>query len=307
MPLYFERLTASDLKSLSPAQTVFFFPVGPLEDHGPHLPMGTHLFEALHFAVSAAERLEKEQPGWTAVIMPAAPLGINSHTTRLSLTVRPHVLRDWLVDACHGLWKADFRYFVCFSGERGPRQLTAIEDAAKFLRRKAGRLRSSPILRRWSRLPILVSATSAQISAQDVWKSPFWPDPLEHAGMRDTSVMLAIVPDLVRPVYKTLPSSLRPDSRWDRLWQRLRQKTSGYWGSPQDADPEIGKRILDRELDGVFVKLRAVWDGANPESLFRSWYSILPPNRSLFKAWLLAIALLILVIVWIKLLLQSTG
>src|SRR4051812_27649026 len=126
-------LRRTELDALPKSQTVFFFGVGPLEDHGPHLRMGLDVAEAEWLCRSAAERLEKEKPGWVGVLMPSVPLGIDSDTTELAITVRPHVLRDWLVDACRSLRRAGFSHFVCFSGHLGPRQLTAIEEAGKIL------------------------------------------------------------------------------------------------------------------------------------------------------------------------------
>jgi hypothetical protein len=73
---------------------------------------------------------------------------------------------------------------------------------------------------------------------------------------------------------------------------------SGYWGSPADAEVEVGQSDLNHTLDLVFPKMRAVWDGADPNSLFRSWYSILPPNRSFYKAWILAVMICLCMAGW---------
>src|SRR5262245_40865058 len=128
MPFEITRMTSVQLKTLVPSQTVFFFAVGPIEDHGPHLPLGLDLFEAQRLCQFTAESLEKEMPGWKAVLMPAAPLGVNSDTTETAITVRGHVLKDWIVDACRSLSRSGFRHFVSFSGHLGPRQLTALEE-----------------------------------------------------------------------------------------------------------------------------------------------------------------------------------
>src|SRR4051812_45382976 len=113
MPLEFTRLSREGLDTLPRDRTVFFFGVGPLEDHGPHLPLGLDPLEARWMCEATAERLEREKPGWRGVLMPSLPLGIDSNTTALALTVRAHVLRDWLVDACRGLSRAGFVHFVC--------------------------------------------------------------------------------------------------------------------------------------------------------------------------------------------------
>lgn len=310
MPLEFSRITAAQLRSLSPAATVFFFPTGPLEDHGPHLPLGLDLLAAERLCRLAAERIESEMPGWVGVLMPSAPLGVNSHTTRIALTVRGHVLRDWLIDSCRSLIRAGFRQFVCFSGQLGPRQLTAIEEAGKTLNWEgpwsALRRLLAPGGSPQSLKPLFVSASSALVSARDTVRSPFWPDPLEHGAEQDTSLALHL--DLVAPGI-SLPTEIpgRESSMIIRSWKRFRRVQEGCWGlvSPSHADAARGEKLLKDSLEELFPKLRAVLEGGRQGSLFRSWYSILPPNQSYFKAWLLVMMILSLVIAWAYLSAQS--
>ena len=40
--------------------------VSPLEEHGPHLPVGVDAFTGRHLAESIAERVVAERPGWSA-------------------------------------------------------------------------------------------------------------------------------------------------------------------------------------------------------------------------------------------------
>lgn len=305
MAVEFARLSSAQLLRLPRAQTVFFFPVGPLEDHGPHLPMGLDLFEATELCRLAAERLEREMPGWNAVIMPIAPLGIDSDTQVLALTVRAHVLRDWLVDACRGLTRAGFFHYVCFTGHLGPKQLTAIEEAGGMIRKSTRWIRLTRKLMgnraaQLSPLPTLVSACSTQVTAATVRGSPLFLDTREHGGRRDTSVALALDPALVDPQFASLGvQAWVSPSHWGRAWRRITRKTSGYWGKPAEASPAWGHGVLSGSLDEIFPKLRAVFEGADPNLLFRSWYSIVPPNRTFFKSWLLAMSFAALLLVWV--------
>lgn len=308
MPLEFAQLTSAQIQALAPERTVFFFPVGPIEDHGPHLPVGADLSEAAALSRLAAERLERDLQGWIGVLMPSAPLGVEGNTTSMAITVRAHVLRDWLVDASRSLIRMGFAHFVCFSGHIGPRQLTAIEDAGKIILRRTW-------LKRLLRLggkgpfPSLVSARSGLITAADVRKAPLWPDPLEHGGQRDTSIALALAvaeQRSVDPAFVGLPAVERSGSTFSRLFARLTRARKGYWGpAPSQATPESGQKTLIGTVDEVFPKLRAVWEGANPDSLFRSWYSILPPNKSFAVAWLLTFALLGLLLAWFYVFVQG--
>jgi creatinine amidohydrolase len=293
MPLALADLTRTKLDALTKTNTVFFFAVGPFEDHGPHLPVGLDVTEASWLCKHAAERLESEKPGWVGVLVPPFMGGIDSNTTELALTVRPHVLRDWLVDTCRSLRKVGFIHFVCFSGNLGPRQLTAIEEAGKILNRR--RL-AGLVMPRFAPAKF-VSASSALVPPSEVRRSPFWPDAVEHGGARDSSVAisLGVHPEL-DPA--TLPEEKRPAKVTERLLNRIRGKTHGYWGVPAKASPEAGHRELQERLNDVFPKLRAVWEGSNPNMLFRSYYSLLPPNWSFFKAWVLSGLILLIMVIW---------
>jgi creatinine amidohydrolase len=299
MPIEIRKLTSRELEALPRENTVFFFPVGPLEDHGPHLPMGLDLEEASRLCYLAAQHLEAEIPGWVGVIMPPAPLGIDSNTTQIAITVRPHVLRDWLVDSSRSLIRNGFYHFVCFSGHLGPKQLTAIEEAGSIIRKTGRWTRLGGALAGRGKLrPSLVSASSSFVSFKDVLKSPFWPDPEEHGGERDTSMALALMRDWVDPAYQSLPPVEKASSRWSRNFKRRLRQLGSYWGKPESAQAQVGEKEVFAKLEKVFPKLRAVWEGANPNFLFRSWYSIFPPNKSFFKAWLLALWIVVVLVLW---------
>ncbi len=294
--LEFAKLSAAAFETLSREKTIFFFPVGPLEDHGPHLPMGLDLAHATRLAQLTAERMEREMPEWKCVLMPSVALGIDSDTSSLAIRVRAHVLRDWLVDCCKSLVREGFQYFVCYSGHSGPRQLSAIEEAGKLLSRW-----------HWHRprrkRPMLISASSALVTWKDFARAPMWVDAQEHGGKIDTSVALAIAPAVVDGMREALPPMEAPGRGLSRWWRMQRGEVNGYWGAPGEASREVGEASLGETVDTVWPKLRAVLEsGANPRFLFRSWYGILPPNRSLFRAWLLAlvIALIVFLTLWVN-------
>jgi len=287
MALELKSITSQKLRSLPPDTTVFLFPVGSLEDHGPHLPLGLGILEGEALTKLFANKIEKEMKGWSAVIMPTLSAAAQVTTTKFSFPIRAYVLRDWLVDSCRHLKRLGFRNFVCISGNSSPRQLTAIEEAGKIV--------CGPILFfKGKRKPKLLSATSALTTWAEVKKAPLWPDPDEHGGKTDTSIALALS-NTVDPSYKSLPARDKDLLSSTRLLKRLSNQSGGYWGNPAHASAELGDQELTKKIECIFPKLRNALEGASPRSDFRSWYSILPPNRSFYKSWMLFSAIVLLV------------
>src|SRR5438477_10079860 len=69
------ELSFTRLRALDRERTAVIFSVSPLEEHGPHLPVGTDLFDAEFFAEQLAERIVSEKPGWTVLLRPPVPRG----------------------------------------------------------------------------------------------------------------------------------------------------------------------------------------------------------------------------------------
>lgn len=276
-------LSPEDLQALPRNQTVFFFSVSPLEDFGPHLPFDTGLLLAEQYCQETARRLEQECPGWKGILMPSLPLGLETHTPRhFHLTVRPHVLRDWLVDASQSLIRQGFEHFVCFTGQLGAKQLTAIEEAGSLLHQEGWKRFCI-----WKKRPRLLSASSGWISFKEhVLKEPAGPVPVEHGGREDTALLLAAYPEKVRALFQSLP-------------QRSQKEAAGYWGQPAQATADLGKEILKERLFKLHGPLLALWKKEKPQpSFFRSGYRLIPSHQSFFRSWLLVLAICFLFWLW---------
>src|SRR5712692_3662307 len=71
--LSFTRLDALDRR-----RAVVIFAVSPLEEHGPHLPVGTDLYDAEFFSEELAKRILEAKPGWTVLLGPSLPVGASA-------------------------------------------------------------------------------------------------------------------------------------------------------------------------------------------------------------------------------------
>ena len=63
-PIYLiEELTWKEIDALDRARTLFILPVGMLEQHGPHLPVGADTFGVSYEASAVAQRVVVRAPG----------------------------------------------------------------------------------------------------------------------------------------------------------------------------------------------------------------------------------------------------
>jgi creatinine amidohydrolase/Fe(II)-dependent formamide hydrolase-like protein len=293
-------LHAAELRALPRDRTVFFLPVGPIEDHGDALPLTLDLAEADALAARTAANLDPD--GWSCVIAPVAALGIDANTGAFGIRVRPHVLRDYLVDFCDSLAKQGFRYFIATSGNTGPRQLTVIEEAGKFLRKRHLRFGVFPN----ARAPVLVSANSVLLDEGEKSLSSLFMSPKEHGGERDAGIALAIAPDLVNESFLRAQPAVEANGASFARWRALENgKVSGYWGNPARGDAAKGAELLDEKAKTLATKWKAAVEGGKPHALFKSWYSLVPSNQSLFRVWILVILLATVLGAWMLITLQT--
>src|SRR5690349_14596113 len=75
MRLLLEELTRDEAQAIAPDALVVL-PVGAIEQHGPHLPVGVDTYAVTHIARSAAESVAGQIP---VLVTPTLPFGSSHH------------------------------------------------------------------------------------------------------------------------------------------------------------------------------------------------------------------------------------
>ena len=285
----FSLLHPADLEALSPELTLFLFPVGGLEQHGPHLPLGVKLLQAEEFTKSLAAELGRKLPNWNFILMPLLPLTVDTHTSRMALPVRAHVVRDALVDQAEQLKRLGFRNFVSVSSHLTPRQLTALEDAARLV--TSGWFGGGSAQ--------MVCVSSALIDSSELWKSPLLSLPPEHGGSRDTGIMMQFLPEAVSPPPGTLADIPAPKASPSRLIRFFRHEVDGYWGSPSTGSAKESHRLSIVDSESLAIRLIPWLERSEGKKQFLSAYGRFPVNGSFFKAYLLAAIFFVVMTFWV--------
>jgi len=206
-------LTAKELAALDRDRTVVFSSVSPLEVHGDHLPLGTDLFIAESVRDRIMERLAQRHPDYSALVLPTLWLGANAIPVPGSVPVSHRAVRRAVWDTGRALADLGFRTWVLTDNHGGPLHQIALETAARSLAPLNLHLVAPfhALFRRMvDRDPALLRATGLARdrcgAAEDA-----------HAGTNETSLMLALHPDKVRPSWtdtgparqSPMPPSLR--------------------------------------------------------------------------------------------------
>ena len=207
-----------------PDREVGLVPVGAVEQHGPHLPTGTDTIVAQAICEAAASECD-------APVLPAIALGVSyGHGTVLpgTLSLSPElldaVIRQYaLWAACSGLHRLIF--VNAHFGNVGA--LHTATDQLRLLR---------PDLR--------VGTVDWWAADPDVHKEILSDGADIHANRGETSIMLAIAPELVR--LDRLDEADDEDRTTDLVFRYTAPSLSrnGVTGRPSEATPELGERLL---------------------------------------------------------------
>ncbi len=254
------ELSFTELDALDRNRAVVIFTVSPLEEHGPHLPVGTDVFVSEFFAEQLARRIVAEKAEWTVLIGPSLPVGASALEHAGTLLVRARTVRNVALDYGAALARQGFRYILLSNAHGGPRHVVALEEAAAVVSRRYGvRMLSLSGLVLWKVLrgrfsdrlePILGRALTED--EREALRGD------AHGGLWETSLILLIRPELVNASFSGLPpqrfSLLEALKKNYPL--RLGNQT-GYIGSPAVATKEFGeaaRRVLSE----------AVWEVTRP-------------------------------------------
>jgi creatinine amidohydrolase len=279
--LLMEELTWVEIDALDRERTVVILPIGMVEQHGPHLPVGSDSFGVRYEAEKVAERVS--QAGWTVLSMP--PLnygqsGANNLGGRRShpgtYAMRQSTLRSLVADLGAELARNRFKWIFVMNGHAAPSHHVAVNDACDFV--------SETFQVTMQNVSALLMADEAlQTEIQKIRERHFTKDQITsfgvdvHAGMAETSGMLAIRRDLVDPEYVRLPD--RNGATLAELREHARAPDwQGYVSSPAQATERYGRDVEEFWIDGTTRLIRATLSGARSRTPTARYPDVLLAN-----------------------------
>jgi creatinine amidohydrolase len=286
-------MTAFEADRLDRARTTVFLVISPVEEHGPHLPLGTDIYEAEAVARRLAARIVAARPSETVVFYPPIPVGADGFRFVGTAEVRPAVVAALVEDVCASLAEGGFARFIVSSHHGGPRHNLALERAARRVpARTGGRARLLSLAGR----TIVglyfeggLESHHERMGDDDGKRRALAVDC--HAGAFETSELLAIRPDLVRPGWAELPPVLLALEKLTPGAGRSCADGKGYFGAPALSSRERGEAYMDMVVERALPDVLAFLDGKDVPGLAWRWRAGLAfmaawaSARDAFAAW----------------------
>lgn len=229
----------SDVTRKDAARWIAVLPLAAIEQHGPHLPLGTDVMIADAYLARVRDLLPTNVP---AIFLPVQAVGISTEHLAFpgTLTLPPDVaIRGWTALG-ESLARAGLRKLVMVSSHGG--NSAAMSLVAQDLRARLGFL---AVTTAWSRFGM-----PDGLFADDEIRHGI------HGGAIETSIMLAAYPDQVRTNeiknFEPCSIAMERDYRWLSVqrpapfaWQAQDLHLSGAIGDASAASADKGRQLLD--------------------------------------------------------------
>lgn len=226
------ELTKDEYDRLADQRT-FVLPVGILEEHGPHLPLGTDIFQAEAVVNEAAARAD-------AVVLPTLNYG-NCHSTRPfpgSISLSFDTLRSVGTEVLEELARHGVSSLAIVSGHAGGGHMRALKAAGRSVIADHPELRVA-LLSEWD---VLFGHGGERFDGVEV------PEADGHAGTMETARIQHLHPNLVRD----RPGEHLPEEEGFELTPTPEASMpDGYIGDPSAATPELGELLHSLAVEAL--------------------------------------------------------
>ena len=215
-------------------------PWGSLEQHGPHLPLGTDGFFAEQVLHQALQALPRQLPIWS---LPLQSLGFapEHRSFGVSFTQPAEVMLAQVEAIAEPLARSGFQRLVLFNGHGG--QISLLDVAARQVHGRHPQLG----VHAWFLWDV--------DGVMDLVPEPERREGL-HAGLAETSLMLHMAPDLVKLHQAVVepppppPAGLSLEGRFSSAWTTKALSRSGTVGSPHGATASLGAALNQKLVQG---------------------------------------------------------
>lgn len=238
-----DHLTAPEFeKAVATCKGVGILPMGVLEAHSAHLPLGQDMLTAHATACSAAE----QEP---AIVLPPYPWGINHETSHLpgGMVLSVELVMRMMGEVCDEMARNGLKKIIIISGHGGNRHVIPL-----FVQTLTQKQRDYCVY--FANVPYFTDRSEKMMTCKE----------LGHACEGETSVALHLHAELVK--MDALPEPFTSLKRNEKLAEAdvygpadwYGQYPTMYVGDAIDSSAEKGKVMVDDVIAGLVKAILAV-------------------------------------------------
>jgi creatinine amidohydrolase/Fe(II)-dependent formamide hydrolase-like protein len=245
------ELNAADIAAIDKEKAVVLIPIGSVEQHGPHLPLGSKCFLSEAIAWQAESKLKAE--GIIPLIAPVFPYMPcqTSFGFKGCYSMAARTYSDALYEIGHSFKREGFAFVYFVNLSISPDALKAVSVAVEDLN-------TLNDFRAYDPLPLWNFSPSERLDAI-LKEMGLEPANELHGDVKETSALLALDEELVDKSVLPQLNRCQINPSWEILKGNFSfiemGSNSGYIGSPDLADPEIGRLYLE---EGAFALSEAI-------------------------------------------------
>lgn len=227
-----DNLTFTELEKLINDKTVVILPVGSVEEHGPHLPLNSDMIQPNYISEKVSDRIG-------AIVLPPISYGwtktMNSFTGTISINF--DTLKNLVFDILNAVCNSGIKNIVILSGHASKLHMAALNLAADNV---------------MDRYKVKIMVLSDYDIAYE-YRGKLVPETDSHAGIIETSRVLAIAPELVKKDWKY--ERKNTEKKYMVLKDIRDYYTYGTLSDPTGASSELGTQlnnlIINRLVDYI--------------------------------------------------------
>lgn len=242
----YEKCTAEEIQKFGKEKTIAILNIGAIEQHGPHLPVGTDCFCGTAYLMEAMKLVKADVNYLVLPMMPYSCSIEHSHFPG-TITLKPTVVIELINTIGENLMRAGIQNLIITSGHGGNEHV--MEIAARELRVEG----------------MHTYCVHNFLSEQKLGA----PEEEVHAGAVETGVLMALGNDYVR-INKIKKECTTSKEKWfgmlnykaciSEAWLAEDVGVDGVCGAPELANGQAGKEHIQQMAEAFAEAFDAVAD-----------------------------------------------
>jgi creatinine amidohydrolase len=242
----FDELTAPDIiNAVKQAGGVCLLPMGVLERHGPHLPLGSDIYQSRHVAGLAAKNEY-------CIVFPTYYFGLIDEARDLpgTLAYSHEIMWNLLQETCNELSRNGLKKIIIVNGHGGN------NDFLKYFCMSQLHDPKDYVL-------LVFQPKEDATTQQTIKKLRKTAADGGHAGEEETSRIRAIRPDLIKTEMASSESGVDQQRlsdipyQYTGIWWNARFPTN-YAGDGSQSSAELGNFIMNNQVDQLVTLIKAI-------------------------------------------------